>query len=53
MCNTNIVIILQTLVRHLLYYKKANVDCEFGFELYEDLPAIRRKTIETAENKSS
>ncbi|KAK9409721.1 RNA polymerase II-associated protein 1 [Crotalus adamanteus] len=39
------------LKKHLLYYKRANKENSLGFDLYEDLPAIRLKYLQAVTKK--
>ncbi|XP_015671420.2 RNA polymerase II-associated protein 1 [Protobothrops mucrosquamatus] len=39
------------LKKHLLYYKRANKENSLGFDLYEDLPAIRLKYLQAIAKK--
>lgn len=41
----------QGLKKHLLYYKRANKENSLGFDLYEDLPAIRLKYLQAIAKK--
>ena len=43
---------LQELKKHLLFYKMCDVDAELGFVMYDILPQIRKKTLDNFELKS-
>ncbi len=38
------------LKKHMLYYKSANLDKEYGMDLYEELPASRKRTVANTQN---
>ena len=40
----------QTLCRHLLYYKKENLDCDNAMELYDELPKNRQETLKSVQS---
>lgn len=37
--------LFQELKQHLLYYKQADLEKEFGMKLYEELPSIRQEVL--------
>ena len=36
-------VVFQEYARLVLYYNRANLQCEFGIELYDSLPPIRQQ----------
>ena len=46
----NYVFVIQVLKSHILNYKKFNIDCEYGIELYihDKLPTRRQETVNKA-----
>lgn len=42
---------LQTLKKHLLYYRLLNPESPLGFDLYEQLPPIRLKYLQMVTQK--
>lgn len=44
---------LQTLKKHLLYYRLLNAESPLGFDLYEQLPPMRLKYLQTVIQKEN
>lgn len=44
---------LQTLKKHLLYYRLLNAESPLGFDLYEQLPPIRLKYLQMVTQKEN
>ena len=43
------IVFLQEVQRHLVYYKRTDIEAEFGMELYSELPSNRLRTLREAD----